>query len=108
MYFNRNITNCILKLSETFPVLLLIGPRQVGKSTVLEKIKDNSRNYVTLDDPQIRTLAQNDPLLFLQTYEPPLLIDEIQYAPQLFPYIKMIVDKRKESRFLFFGSQTVC
>jgi predicted AAA+ superfamily ATPase len=106
MYFNRKISDFILTASETFPVVLITGPRQVGKSTVLEKIKEPQRTLVTLDDPQIRSLAQTDPALFLQTYEPPVLIDEVQYAPQLFPHIKMIVDKRKEKGlFWLTGSQ---
>jgi len=87
-------------------VVLITGPRQVGKSTVFERVKEENRRYITLDDLQIRTLAQNDPALFLQTYEPPLLIDEVQYAPQLFPYIKMIVDRQKQKgMFWLTGSQ---
>ena len=106
MYFNRNISECILKTSETFPVVLITGPRQVGKSTVFEQIKEENRTYISLDDPQIRMLAQSDPALFLQTYVPPVLIDEVQYAPQLFPYIKMIVDKQKQKGlFWLTGSQ---
>jgi len=106
VYFERNISNVILKTSETFPVVLITGPRQVGKSTVLEQLKEENRAYVTLDDPQIRLLAQSDPALFLQTYEPPVLIDEVQYVPQLFPYIKMIVDKHKQKgMFWLTGSQ---
>ncbi|MDR1543307.1 MAG: ATP-binding protein [Prevotellaceae bacterium] len=106
MYFSRNISEIILQTSETFPVVLITGPRQVGKSTVSEQIKEENRSFVTLDDPSIRVLAQTDPALFLQTYEPPVLIDEVQYAPQLFPHIKMIVDKRKEKGlFWLTGSQ---
>ena len=106
MYINRNISEYILKTSETFSVVLITGPRQVGKSTVFERVKEENRRYITLDDLQIRTLAQNDPALFLQTYEPPLLIDEVQYAPQLFPYIKMIVDRQKQKgMFWLTGSQ---
>lgn len=106
MYYKRNISKSIVSTSKTFPVLLITGPRQVGKSTVLEQLKEKSRTYVTLDDPQIRVLAQTDPVLFLQTYESPVLIDEVQYAPQLFPYIKMIVDKKKEKGlFWLTGSQ---
>ena len=77
MYFERSISEIIRETSETFSVVLVTGPRQVGKSTVLERIKEENRTYVTLDDPQIRLLAQTDPALFLQTYEPPLLIDEV-------------------------------
>ncbi|MDR1631844.1 MAG: ATP-binding protein [Dysgonamonadaceae bacterium] len=106
MYFFRNISDTIIKTSDTFPVVLITGPRQVGKSTVLAQLKEDNRKLVTLDDPQIRALAQTDPALFLQTYEPPVLIDEVQYAPQLFPYIKMIVDRRKEKGlFWLTGSQ---
>ena len=106
MYFSRSISECILKTSETFPVVLITGARQVGKSTVFERIKEENRTYISLDDPQIRLLAQSDPALFLQTYAPPVLIDEVQYAPQLFPYIKMIVDKQKQKGlFWLTGSQ---
>ncbi|MCL2649481.1 MAG: ATP-binding protein [Candidatus Azobacteroides sp.] len=106
MYFERNISDAITETSETFPVILITGPRQVGKSTVLERIKEKNRVHITLDDPQIRLLAQSDPALFLQTYEPPVLIDEVQYAPQLFPYIKMLVDRHKQKgMFWLTGSQ---
>ena len=106
MYFKRIISEVIAETNETFSVVLITGPRQVGKSTVFERIKEENRAYVTLDDPQIRALAQSDPALFLQTYEPPVLIDEVQYAPQLFPYIKMFVDRYKQKgMFWITGSQ---
>jgi predicted AAA+ superfamily ATPase len=106
MYFERTISKVVLDTSETFPVVLITGPRQIGKSTVFERLKEDNRTYVTLDDPQIRMLAQTDPALFLQIYKPPVLIDEVQYAPELFPYIKMMVDKRKEKGlFWLTGSQ---
>jgi predicted AAA+ superfamily ATPase len=106
MYIERTLSKTINETTETFPVVLVTGPRQVGKTTVLEQCKEDSRTYVSLDDPQVRVLAKNDPHLFLQMYEPPLLIDEIQYAPELFPYIKMAVDKsRKKGMFWLTGSQ---
>ena len=80
MYFARNISNIVIETSKTFPVILITGPRQVGKSTVLERIKEANRAYVTLDDPQVRLLAQSDPALFLQTYAPPVLIDEVHFT----------------------------
>ncbi|MDR0697389.1 MAG: ATP-binding protein [Christensenellaceae bacterium] len=92
--------------NNTFPVVLITGPRQVGKTTILEHNLSLNRQYITLDDPQIRSLANTDPSLFFQTYEPPILIDEIQYAPELFPYIKMIVDRKKQKGlFWLTGSQ---
>ena len=106
MFYERTITDRIRNVSETFPVLLVTGPRQVGKSTILESIIESGRKKVSLDNPTIRALAKSDPELFLQRYAPPVLIDEVQYAPELFPYIKIIVDERKKpGDFWLTGSQ---
>ena len=93
MYINRAMEETVLRTSSTFPVLLLTGPRQVGKTTLLKHLAGPERKYVTLDDPDARYLAKKDPALFMQRYTPPVFIDEIQYAPELFPYIKMAVDQ---------------
>ena len=93
MYITRNIEQTINRISSQFKVLLLTGARQVGKTTLLKHLaQDSNRTYVTLDDLAVRSLALSDPALFLQRYTPPLLIDEIQYAPQLLSYIKMYAD----------------
>lgn len=93
MYITRNIEQTINRISNQFKVLLLTGARQVGKTTLLKHMaQDSRRTYVTLDDLAVRSLALSDPALFLQRYTPPLLIDEIQYAPQLLSYIKMFAD----------------
>lgn len=106
MFYERTITDTIRNVSETFPVLLVTGPRQVGKSTLLERLMEPERKKVSLDNPSIRLLAKTDPELFLQRYAPPVLIDEVQYAPELFPYIKIIVDERKNpGDFWLTGSQ---
>ncbi len=106
MYINRAIEDTVLKTSRTFPVLLVTGPRQVGKTTLLKKMADTSRRYVTLDDPDIRHLAKSDPALFMQRFTPPVLIDEIQYAPEILPYIKMSVDDSgHDGDFWLTGSQ---
>lgn len=106
MYYERTIESAVRNVSETFPVLLVTGPRQVGKTTLLEKLAEPERKRVSLDNPTIRALAKTDPELFLQRYAPPVLIDEVQYAPELFPYIKIIVDKRKRAGdFWLTGSQ---
>lgn len=104
--FARTLAATIRTVSKSFPVLLLTGPRQVGKTTLLEECERGKRTYVTLDDMDQRQLASTDPALFFQTHKPPLLIDEVQYAPQLFPAIKMMVDKEKRAgQFWLTGSQ---
>ncbi len=92
MYITRALEATVAGISDTFPVLLVTGPRQVGKTTMLRRLSKENRTYVTLDDPDVRFLAKGDPGLFMQRYAPPVLIDEIQYATELLPYIKMRVD----------------
>jgi len=106
MYLTRTLEVFFAKATRQFPVLLLTGARQVGKTTLLQHLSKGTRIYVTLDDPLILNLAKEDPALFMQRFPPPLLIDEIQYAPELLPYIKMDVDRnRKAGRFWLTGSQ---
>ena len=97
MYLKRQIEDKILHFNGLFPVVLVAGARQVGKSTVLLQLTDENRKYITLDDPLLRTLAKEDPALFIQRFPSPLLIDEVQYAPELIPYLKMVADKEKKS-----------
>ena len=106
MYIKRHLETTIEKLSSCFKVLLVTGPRQVGKTTLLRKLADSGRTYVTMDDINVRSLAMTEPALFLQRYKPPLLIDEIQMAPKLLPYIKMYVDEQgRNGDFWLTGSQ---
>lgn len=112
-YIKRAAEDMITKTSSMFPVLLITGPRQVGKTTILQKLAQDEKNkgidrkYVTLDDPDVRYLAKKDPALFLQRYSPPVLIDEIQYATELLPYIKMSADRfNRTGDFWLTGSQT--
>jgi predicted AAA+ superfamily ATPase len=95
MYVDRSLTHCLESASKQFPVILVTGPRQVGKTTCLQHSAAKGRTYVTLDDPQIRMLAKEEPELFLQRFPAPVLIDEIQYAPELLPLIKIAVDTSK-------------
>ena len=105
-YIKRDIENIITEVSEYYSAILLTGARQVGKTTTFTKLADSSRRYVTLDDIEARRTAQKDPELFLGLNPPPLLIDEIQYAPELFPYIKIAVDRgAKPGSFWMTGSQ---
>lgn len=106
-YIKRSLEKVVLQVSKEYPVVLISGPRQVGKTTMLKKLMEGTdRNYVSLDDLQERALAKNDPEMFLQLHKPPILIDEVQYAPELFSMIKLIVDKEhRKGDFWLTGSQ---
>ena len=91
-YIKRDLEDKILTLSQEYACVLITGPRQVGKTTMLRKLMSPDRNYVTLDDLEERKLAKTDPALFLQMHDLPLFIDEVQYAPELFSYIKIAID----------------
>ena len=109
MYITRHMEKPVMELNEQYPVLLLTGQRQVGKTTMLEhliEVEGKGRKKVSLDDLTLRELAKTDPKMFFQLYQPPLLIDEVQYAPELFPYIKIMVDERHQpGDFWLTGSQ---
>lgn len=106
MYFTRTMEQVVVKTTKQFPVLLVTGARQVGKTTLLTRLSNDKRRFVTLDDPLTLTLARDDPALFMQKFPPPVFIDEIQYAPGLLPYIKMAVDReRQNGMFWLTGSQ---
>ena len=106
MYLPRTVEKTVRQASKSFPVLMVTGPRQVGKSTMLEKCAGKNRLTVSLDGLNQRRLAKTDPALFLQEYPPPILIDEIQYAPELFSQIKLYVDQaKKPGLFWLTGSQ---
>lgn len=105
--YARTLARTIHSVSADFPVLMLTGPRQVGKTTLLAMCaEDAPRTYVTLDDLEARALAESDPALFLQTWPAPAIIDEVQYAPALFPAIKLHVDRHQgNGQFWLTGSQ---
>lgn len=106
MYAPRTLEPAITKASTQFPVILLTGARQVGKTTLLRQLSQEARTYITLDDPLVLSLAKTDPALFMQRFSPPVLIDEIQYATELLPYIKIAVDRAGQpGLFWLTGSQ---
>lgn len=109
MYIQRHMERIVTELTQQYPAIMIVGPRQVGKTTMLEHLmaeEGRGRKKVTLDDLAERELAKTDPKMFFQLHKPPLLIDEVQYAPELFPYIKMMVDERKQpGDFWLTGSQ---
>lgn len=108
-YIVRHMEQKVLDLSKSFSALLITGPRQGGKTTMLKELAKREgigRNYVSLDDLNTRDMAKNDPKLFLQLYRPPVIIDEVQYAPELFTYIKIHVDDHHmPGAFWLTGSQ---
>lgn len=108
-YINRHMEARITELSKTWSAVLVTGPRQSGKTTMLKKLaeKENiGRKYVSLDDLHVREMAKTDPKMFLDLYTPPVLIDEVQYAPELFTYIKIYVDEHHHpGDFWLTGSQ---
>ncbi|MDR2693998.1 MAG: ATP-binding protein [Chitinispirillales bacterium] len=106
VYSERTVGGYVRSVSNQFKVILVTGMRQVGKTTCLRNIAEGGRRYITLDDPKILSLAKSEPELFFERFAPPLLIDEIQYAPELFPYIKMLADNAGENGlFWLSGSQ---
>lgn len=107
-YIKRDLERIVLQASEEYPAVILTGSRQIGKTTMLQKLMEGTaRNYVTLDDLTERALAQSDPEMFLQLHKPPILIDEVQYAPQLFTYIKIYADcDQRPGDFWMTGSQS--
>jgi len=106
MYIKRLLTPFIKKLVTQFPVVLVSGARQSGKSTLLQRIFPDY-TYVTLDDLQARDMARTDPKLFLDFYKPPIIIDEIQHATDLLSYIKIEIDRnrKKKGQYILTGSQ---
>jgi len=107
MYIQRHIEPVIARIAKRKPVLVLTGARQVGKSTMLKEVYSGI-NYITMNSPLIRESAKENPSLFFDANKPPIVVDEIQKIPELFDYIKDIVDKEKiKGQFYLTGSQSI-
>lgn len=106
-YLKRELERKFMKMNDSFKAILVTGARQVGKTTMLKHLAEGTnRTYVSLDNRMARDLAKSDPVLFFQTYQPPILIDEIQKAPELFEQIKIMCDESEEKGlFWITGSQ---
>ena len=97
MYIERELERKFNHMNAFFKAILVVGARQVGKSTMLKHLAaEENRTIVTMDNDFDRELAKNDPVLFFQTYKPPILIDEIQKAPELLEQIKMMCEEREQ------------
>lgn len=108
-YIKRTLEPVILRAAKEFPVIMLTGPRQSGKTTLLTHLLVKSHHYVSLELPDIQAAANSDPRGFLELYPPPVIFDEVQYAPELFPYIKEWVDanRNRTGQFILTGSQNL-
>ncbi|MCD6122692.1 MAG: ATP-binding protein [Spirochaetales bacterium] len=107
MYIRRAIETAIKRAVKTFPAIVVTGPRQSGKTTLLKNMFPSTHKFITLENPDIREMALEDPNGFLKLYSPPVIFDEIQYAPDLLSYIKTKIDNnRKPGLWLFTGSQS--
>ena len=107
-YISRSIETVLMKAASEFPAVVLTGPRQSGKTTLLQHLFSEN-NYVSLEAPDIRAAAIEDPRGFLDTYHPPVIFDEVQYAPGILPYVKERIDahRNEPGQYLLTGSQNL-
>src|SRR5271156_6239774 len=94
-YIPRALEVVLRKAATQFPAVVLTGPRQSGKTTLLKHIVGENSGYVSLEPPDVRAAASVDPRGFLKLHSPPVIFDEVQYAPDLLPYIKENIDQRR-------------
>ncbi len=108
-YLTRSLEPVLLRAAAEFPALVLLGPRQSGKTTTLKHLFGATHRYVSLEPPDVRAAALADPRGFLALQPPPVILDEVQYAPELLPYLKEVIDSRRQERglFLLTGSQNL-
>lgn len=108
-YIPRSLEPVLLRAAREFPVVVLTGPRQSGKTTLLQHLFGATHAYVSLEPPDVRAAAAADPRGFLAFWPPPVIFDEVQYAPELLPYIKEAIDARRQERglYLLTGSQNL-
>lgn len=107
IYRERTLSTTLRRAADMFPAVVVTGPRQAGKTTLVRREFGDTHTYCSLDDPSLREAARSDPVLLLRRFPPPLILDEIQYAPELLHLVKLDIDEHRDhaGRFIITGSQ---